>query len=544
MKKSTIWTVWEVPLLVAAMLLMLAGIMSHFQRLRMDDELSALLPDAPLASMHIASLSARLPQLLDSAPYRHILTSPAFQQLRQTPEWKEFAASFPEKFLLNPMRLIGEDVIVSIHENSGNEDIPPTLLLSRVDWVARKTEQLFYAYDTFSWKRTITVAQPGSRFALYRFQQDDMLFPLYYTVIDDVFFLSTSLPLLDKTVKKAITTNAYPGWETQLLSVKIQPAEFLRTLARSPLFEIDQDALPAISPDAEFALSFNAFPDEIRLEAVLSSVKTPWHGVLTQDEMRDNTPLRGVSTDIEQDTAIFAGLNQSEIARMIDQLMMIFPKMERPVLLPEIAELQAITDERIECQSSSRVAGMVYAMPEVSCLTAFRESPEIAMTAMQRTLTSLLDQNLPSRQRNMVKQSVGSHQNVAMVTVSLLFQELLAYGVVPAQTNGIGVLSASSKTLKREMDRLFALEQAPPYRMTAERGAVAHIVIQPPQFADLLKNLAQTPTFAILMPKKKHPQFYASLPLALLAFNALPPIMLDAQVNDATLTYSLRLRHQ
>ncbi len=540
MKKTNIWTIWAVPLLVAAILLMLAGIMSYFQRLRVEAELSALLPDAPLASIHIASLSARLPQLSDSAPYRHILTAPAFQQLQQTPEWKEFAASFPEKFLLNPMRLIGEDVIVSIHENSGNEDIPPTLLLSRVDWVARKTEQLFYAYDTFSWKRTITVAQPGSRFAIYQFQQNDMLFPLYYTVIDDVFFLSTSLPLLNKTVKKAITTRAHPGGETPLLSVKIQPAEFLRTLARSPLFEIDQDALPAISPDAEFALSLDAFPDEIRLEAALSSVKTPWQGVLTQDEMTE-TPRLGISTNIEQDTAIFVGLNQSEITRMLEQLLMIFPKMERPVLLPEIAELQTMTDERIECQSSSHVAGVVYAMPDVSCLTAFRASPDIAMAAMQRTLTSVLDQNLPSGQRNMVKQSVETYRNAAMVKVALLFQELFAYGVVPSQTNGIGVLSASSKTLKREMDRLFVLEQAPPYRMTAERGAVAHIVIQPPQFADLLKNLAQTPTFAILMPKKKHPQFYASLPLALFAFNALPPIILDAQVNDATLTYSLCL---
>ena len=47
----------------------------------------------------------------------------------------------------------------------------------------------------------------------------------------------------------------------------------------------------------------------------------------------------------------------------------------------------------------------------------------------------------------------------------------------------------------------------------------------------------------MLLPKNEHPQFYASLPLILLALNALPPVMLDAQIDDAALTYSLRLHN-
>ena len=77
--------------------------------------------------------------------------------------------------------------------------------------------------------------------------------------------------------------------------------------------------------------------------------------------------------------------------------------------------------------------------------------------------------------------------------------------------------------------------------MTAEPGAVANIVLQPPQVAALLKNLAQTPTFSLLLPKSKYPQFYASLPVILLTLNALPPVALDAQIDATALSYSLRL---
>ncbi|GAK54577.1 hypothetical protein U14_05864 [Candidatus Moduliflexus flocculans] len=544
MKKLNFWTIWAAPLTATIVLLLVTGIISYFQRLRVETDLSALLPDEPLAYAHIPSLKTQLPQLLASKPYQHVLASPAFQQLQQTPEWQEFTASFPSKLPFNPMRLIGKDVVFSVHESATNEVIPPMLLLSRVDWFARRSEQFAYAVNAFLWKQPITVAQPGTQIVLYQLQTADMLFPLYYTVIDDVLFLSTSLPLLDKTVKNATAKNVAPAQKEQpeapLFSAKLRPADFLRTLERSPFFQMNRDALSAIAPGAELDLSLNALPDEIRLDAVLSLVETPRRGVSTQ-KVTEKMPRRGVSTAIEQDTAILAGLNRDETAQMMDRLETMFPQMERYALLPEIAALQAMTDGRLECQSSSRVAGLVYAVPDVSCLTTFRVPPEMALTAMQRTVTNLLDQAIPPAQRNMVKQSAESYHNAALVKVALLIQELLAYGVVPANANGYGMVGASSKTLKREMDRLFTLNQASPYRMTAESGAVANIIFQPPQVAALLKNLAQTPTFSILLPKSEHPQFYASLPLILMTLSALPPVALDAQINDATLRYSLRL---
>ena len=544
MKKLNFWTIWAAPLTAAIVLLILAGIISYFQRLRVEADLSALLPEEPLAYTHIPSLKTQLPQLLASKPYQHVLASPAFQQLQQTPEWQEFTASFPSKLPFNPMRLIGNDVTISVHNTENNAAIPAVLLLSRVDWLARKTEQAFYLVNAFSWKQSITVARPGTQIALYQLQTADMLFPLYYTVIDDVLFLSTSLPLLDKTVKNAtakkaaFVSNEQP--ETPLFWAKLRPADLLQTLARSPFFQINRDALSAIAPDAELDLSLKALPDEIRLDVIFSTVKTPRRSVSTQ-KVTEETPRRGVSTVIGQDTAILAGLNRDETAQMLARLHTIFPRMERYALLPEIAALQAMTDGRLECQSSSRVAGMVYAVPDVSCLTTFRVPPEMALTAMQHTVTNLLEQAIPPAQRNLVKQSAESYHNAALVKVTLLIQELLAYGIVPANANGYGVVGASSKALKREIDRLFALDQASPYRMTAEPGAVANIIFQPPQVAALLKNLAQTPTVSILLPKSEHPQFYASLPLFLLGLNALPPVALDAQIDDAALRYSLRL---
>jgi len=544
MKPSNFRTIWTIPLLTAAILLVLASLIGYVQRPRVNAELAALLPDEPLAFAHLPSLSARLPQLLDSKPYQHILGSPAFQELQQTPEWQNFAASFPSKLPFNPMRLIGKDVVFSVHDTAENEAIPAALLLSRVDWLARRSEQLAYVVNAFSWKQSITVARPGTHIALYQLQTADMLFPLYYTVIDDVLFLSTSLPLLEKAVTNATTVNAAfvqsEQPETPLFFVNLSPADLLRTLARSPLFEIDRNALSAIAPNAEFALSLNTLPDEIRLDVTLSIAETPRRSVSTIVPHVE-TPRRGVFTDIEKETAILAGLNRDEMAQMLARLRMMFPRIEQYALLPEIAALQAMTDGRLECQSSSRVAGLVYAVPDVSCLTMFRVLPEMALAAMQRTVTNLLDQTIPPGQRNMVKQSAESYQNAALIKVAMLIQELFAYGVAPANANSCGLFGASSKTLKREMDRLFTLNQASPYRMNAEPGAIANIVLQPPQVAALLKNLAQTPTFSILLSKSEHPQFYASLPLILLALNALPPVALDAQIDDAALQYSLRL---
>lgn len=544
MKKLNFWTIWAAPLTAAIVLLLLTGIISYFQRLRVEADLSALLPAEPLVYAHIPSLKTHLPQLLASKPYQHVLASPAFQQLQQTPEWQEFTASFPSKLPFNPMRLIGTDVVFSVHESAANEAIPPMLLLSRVDWFARRSEQFAYAVNAFLWKQPITVAQPGTQIVLYQLQTADMLFPLYYTLIDDVLFLSTSLPLLDKTVKNATAKNAAPAQKEQpeapLFSAKLRPADLLRTLARSPFFQINRDALSAVVPAAELNLSLNALPDEIRLDVIFSIVETPQRGVSTTAP-RVETPHRGVSPSIEKETAILAGLNRDETVQMMARLETIFPQMERYALLPEIAALQALTDGRLECQSSSRVAGLVYAVPDVSCLTTFRVPPEMALTTMQRTVTSLLDQAIPPAQRNMVKQSAESYQHAALIKVTLLIQELLAYGVAPANTNGYGLFGASSKTVKREIDRLSALPQASPYRITAERGAIANILLQPPQVAALLKNLAQTPTFSLLLPKSEHPQFYASLPLFLLGLNALPPVALDAQIDDAALGYSLRL---
>ncbi len=546
MKKLNFWTIWAIPLLVAAILLMLTGIISYVRRPRMNAELSALLPDEPLACAHLAALSNRLPEFLQSTPYQHIQTSPAFQQLRQTPEWQRFVKSFPSNLPINPMRLIGKDAVFSVHDTGSNDAIPALLLLSRTDWFARKVEQLFYAVNVFSWKQAITVAQPGTKFALYRLQTADMLFPLYYTVIDDALFLSTSLPLLDATVKKATTGNAAPANkeqpETPLFSADIRPAELLRTLARSPFFNIDRDALSTIAPGAELTLSLDALPDEIRLDAMLFSGETPRRNASTPDAMKD-APRRNVSAAIEKETAILVGLHRDETAQMLARLQAIFPQMESLELLPEVSALQALTDGRLECQSSSRIVGMVYAAPDASCLTTFRASPEIAMRAMQRTLTGLLAQVVPESQRSLVKQSAESYKNAALVKVTLLIQELFAYGVAPAETSGYGVIGASSKTLKREMDRLFALEQASPYRLSPERGAVANIILQPPQLADLLKNLTKTPICSILLPKSEHPQFYASLPLILLALSALPPVTLDAQIDNTALKYSLRLHN-
>lgn len=536
MKSSNFRAVWTIPLLVAAMLLILGSLMMYAQRPRVKADLSELLPaEQPLAHAHLAALRENLPNVLRRKPYRHILASPAFQELRQTPEWQKFAESFPTKFPINPMRFVGKDTVFGMYETGKNETIPALLLLSRVDWLARKTEQLLYAANAFTWKQRITVAQPGTPFALYRLQTADMLFPLYYAVIDDVFFLSTSLPLLDATVKNATTANAAPVRKKRadqpLVSVDLRPAELLQTLARSPLFDIDPETLSAIAPDTEFALSLNALPEEIRLEAILSRARTP----------RAEIPRQSVPPVLDNDAAIFIGLNRDETAQMLTRLHAMFPKMESAELLPEIAALQAITDGRLECRSSSRVAGMVYAVPDMSCLTVFQAAPDVAMAMMRQTVTQLLVQSIPKGQRNLVKQFDETYKNAALVRVALLIQEILAYGVAPAHANGYGVFGASSKTLKREMDRLFALEQASPYRMTTERGAALDLIVQPPQLADLLKNLAQTPTFSLLLPKSQHPQLYASLPLILLALNALPPVMLDAQLDGESLMYSLRL---
>ena len=147
--------VWTIPLAVATLLLVFAGALSYTQRVRVRGDLSALLPEAPAAVLRIPALRERLPHLLQSAPY---------QQLRQAAVWQELIAPLTKSLhnlKFDPMRVIGADALISLHQRPDSGGIPAVLVLSRIDWLAKKAEQIAYVFDCFSGKIGIRVAQSG-----------------------------------------------------------------------------------------------------------------------------------------------------------------------------------------------------------------------------------------------------------------------------------------------------------------------------------------------------------------------------------------------
>ena len=511
--------VWTIPLTVAALLLIFAGALSYTQRVRVRGELSTLLPEMPVAVLRVPALRERLPHLLQSAPY---------QQLRQAAVWQELLAPLTESLHdlnVDPMRVIGADALVSLHQRPDSGGIPAVLVLSRMDWLAKKAEQIAYVFDCFFGKIGIRVAQSGGADAIYQIQTEQMRFPIYYATLDDVALLCTSLPLLKKTVARAIhggepVIAPLPPSETRIASLVAQPLAAAHALAPNPFFALDEQRLQPMLPNGWLALSLDALPEQIVLNVALSP----------EDSLNAPTNLRkrgqrGLSPE-EKSLAASGELSRARVRRFMDNLNGMLPELRLAFSAPEFAPLQAIAGDRIVWRLLKDVQGTLYAAPDLACAFEIRTPPQTALSVMQQFVARLIERHLPPAQRTVITPLPEPYRGSVITKMTMLFQEIFCYAVVSGQDASEGIFAATSKTMKREIDRRSgaAATKSPDFPAFA-------VMIQSAQLADFLNQLARTNTFQLLVPKHRNAPFYEAVPTLLGWLNALPPMRIDGDAD-------------
>ena len=511
--------VWTIPLAVATLLLVFAGALSYTQRVRVRGDLSALLPEAPAAVLRIPALRERLPHLLQSAPY---------QQLRQAAVWQELIAPLTKSLHdlnVDPMRVIGADALISLHQRPDSGGIPAVLVLSRIDWLAKKAEQIAYVFDCFSGKIGIRVAQSGGADAIYQIQTEQMRFPIYYATLDDVALLSTSLPLLKKTVARAIhggepVMPPLPSSETRVASLVAQPLAAAHALAPNPFFALDAQRLQPMLPNGWLALSLDALPEQIVLNVALS----PEGGLNAPADLRKRGQ-HGLSPE-EKSLAASGELSRARVRRFMENLDGMLPELQLAFSVPELMPLQAIAGDLIVWRLLKDVQGTLYAAPDLACAFEIRTPPQTALSVMQQFVARLIERNLPPAQRTVITPIPEPYRGSVITKMTMLFQEIFCYAVVSGQDAGEGIFAATSKTMKQEIDRRSGAAAT----KSPDSPAFA-VMIQSAQLADFLNQLVRTNTFQLLVPKHRNAPFYEAVPTLLRWLNALPPMWIDGDAD-------------
>ena len=515
--------VWTIPLAVATLLLVFAGALSYTQRVRVRGDLSALLPEAPAAVLRIPALRERLPHLLQSAPY---------QQLRQAAVWQELIAPLTKSLHdlnVDPMRVIGADALISLHQRPDSGGIPAVLVLSRIDWLAKKAEQIAYVFDCFSGKIGIRVAQSGGADAIYQIQTEQMRFPIYYATLDDVALLSTSLPLLKKTVARAMRGGEpvmppSPSSETRVASLVAQPLAAAHALAPNPFFALDAQRLQPMLSNGWLALSLDALPEQIVLNVALS----PEGGLNAPANLRK----RGFGPE-EKFLAASGELSRARVRRFMENLDGMLPELQLAFSVPELVPLQAIAGDLIVWRLLKDVQGTLYAAPDLACAFEIRTPPQTALPVMQQFVARLIERHLPPAQRTVITPLPEPYRGSVITKMTMLFQEIFCYAVVSGQDASEGIFATTSKTMKQEIDRRSGA--AAPKSPDSQSFSV---MIQSAQLADFLNQLVRTNTFQLLVPKHRNAPFYEAVPTLLLWLNALPPMRIDGDADGRSVWLS------
>ena len=286
-----------------------------------------------------------------------------------------------------------------------------------------------------------------------------------------------------------------------------------------------------MSPNASMMLSVDALSDRIALNVMLSPERLAH--ALALNGARDRLEI---GAD-EKDLAAFGEVSRKDVHRFLKNVEGVLPGTHWAFSMPELAELQAIAGDRIACRLLKDVRGTVYAAPDVACAFELQTPPQTAMTVTQNVINRLMKQHLPSAQQALMLPIQEPYRNSVITKMTMLYQEIFCYAAVPMRGASEGMLAATSNTMKQEIDRLSNLQHAPSSLKVGE-GQAFRLLFQPDRVSEFSKQLFQTNTFQLLVPKNRNPQFYEAIPTLLLWLNALPPLMIEGKADGRAMTLS------
>jgi hypothetical protein len=541
-------------------------------------ELAAFAPADPLIFIQGSQLRAHLKRFTQRAEYAALLDSEFLASLNHTDWWpdlRENLRDFWKSLIIDPLHIIGHEMAVAVYASDSGDVLPRAILIGKTDRVARVAERVMYGYERLTGQIGITYAHTHRNYPIYVLQTYDMYWPLYYAVVGEAGLIATSLALLHETMDIVIETMdinapsrqtaptvftlAYPRAvaDDRVFAGYVNAAGWAEECRRNPLLRalgLGQESgygSAQAGPSAVFTVTTqpNQLAAHIRWFAP-AQASAQLHWPTPEQISAWNAALPLTLTE----PVVAAG----NLARLREG----WHTGQRVLALPALPPTEATEGaygDRLECRVSERVFGVLYALPDIECLidAADVQAAEREMDAMVR---SVLRDMLPPLLHNSIEVSVESYGEAALANVAvkmpLIKHNILHYAVIthpadtlpaaaepPAVSTGYAVISNSLPRLKHRLDMVAADPAASPYSLAApafsETGFLA--VLSPTHTVRLIQHLAQTATWAFVVPAAFQEPLKQALPLALQGAYLLPPVTVAGDAVAGQLILDIRL---
>ncbi|PID58107.1 hypothetical protein CSB45_05315 [candidate division KSB3 bacterium] len=533
-------------------------------------QLSDLLPDSPLFYLHCSDLQARFKDFTQHEQYQRLFTTPYVQGILQRQEGQAQLAAFQgflDERLLSPMQFIGKDLACALYQHSSalKAREPAVIVLSRVSRKAKLAERVFYAFNWLTEIRVEKLPRKRHNHPVYHVNQQDLPFPLYYTLFSDLVAVSSSLDLLETVIERLsqeaiadepeafheLVRHTQP--EISFLTAFVDPPRlaeelssnlFFRSWSRSNQEQIEllKDAPPLLS-------IFDIYEESVRLQAEFSPLPNSHADVQDTEQAAPANSCWNKSSTIRE-FPLLLDLSPNTLSKLFQRVREIFP----PAQLEWQHPLQGyrLWENTIECRMSTRIPGTLYALPDLLCIADSPVPPEESAAAVTTIVSTLLKEELsPMLRRTMLRHARKIHQHVPVSVLKMLVQEVMAYAALSnRQGKAFTMLSTNSRAIEQAIDATLAEADALPVSCTnsapdQHRNSAQQFVpgaglwIHADRLAAFIKDFSQSKSFRLLVPRKAAPEFYAQLPELLVILQSLPPLYLELGLQRQTPTARL-----
>lgn len=533
------------------------------------EQLSSLFPPRPLAYVQCAQLEARLKDFSQRDSYQAFLQSPLFVQIRNTAWWQGTASSWQDSLkgiAIDPFHIVGTDIALGVYQSQEEHGVPGVVVMTKIDPVVKFAERLVYLIDLVSWQIGIRQQFEVEGIPVYRIQNKEMLFPVYYSVIGELGILSNSVLLQRYALLQALGKSPPPesvlpeesqGQDpfTGIIETK-KPERFVtlygnistlvQELQQSPLWE-DQEAFDPSLLASLTALPFIQFAVDVSANALILSGELFPPSLSTeeknasQEAIFQESTLAALVKTTSQDYPMLTAVKRTHLEPLLATLEHLFPQESWEEAWRWNAQQSLVWGDELECRLSTELFGTVYPVPDLACMLE-TQSPERAHAMLEYTIRSGFERLIPSamQRRTMISTAKDAYHDFALSIWRVVFQEVLTYAV-PQQTTQpkISVLATNSKPLKTLLDRLAngsalrSMTDIPPILFDSTSLPVSSesplpvggILIRTGRLLELLETLSQTSTFSLIFPQKRYPEFYETITALRQSDAALPDVI-------------------
>ncbi len=567
MKKRLSW------FLAGLVLLLLCGVAVSWNLLfppALSRELARLVPPDPLMFIQGSQLRTHIDYFTRQTEYATLLNSEFLAGLNQTDWWPGFRENFLafwKSLIIDPLHIVGHETAFVLYAGEIGDVLPRAILIGKSDRVARIAERLMVGYERLTHQIGITFHQKYQQHAVYVLQTPDMLWPLYYTVVGEAGLISTSLSLLYETIDviqaqtdvprsnlgktgppATVFTQAYSvaDADNRILAGYIDSEGLAGECRRNPLLRalgLGQGYTPVQHrPYAVFTVTTrsNELLSHIRW---FSTAQASAHvGSELLEQIDDWSAV--LPQTVSQPLIVAGNIPRMQEFMRVGQHLF----SQWPVL--DAAEVEdGVYGERFECVMSDRLFGLIYTLPEMSCLID-TASVRKSQGALDSLVQSLLIDNLPPLVQNRIATSKEAYQETEISNVILnmpfVKQNIVHYAAVSAVAPaGYTIVSNSIPKLKRQLDALATHPEISAYQLDSalfQSGFLA--VMSPKLITDVLKNFSQTATFAFAVPPEQQQAVKQALPLFVQGLQLLSRVTVAGEAIEGQLVLDIRLHPQ